>query len=226
MNEEVSSSIYAGENEVLDNKTYLYLFIKRVFDIVVSLIGCMLLIPVIVIVKIASVINKDYDSIIYTQKRIGKNGKEFKLYKFRSMVVDADTELEKILRKNKKLRKEYMKNRKLKNDPRITKVGKIIRKTSIDELPQMINVLKGDMSMIGNRPYLPREMAAMGDYYDVIVRTKPGLTGYWQVSGRSEVSFDYRLKLEKYYSENYGFKMDFKIFIRTIKVVFRCKGAK
>lgn len=226
MNEEVSSSIYAGENEVLDNKTYLYLFIKRVFDIVVSLIGCMLLIPVIVIVKIASVINKDYDSIIYTQKRIGKNGKEFKLYKFRSMVVDADTELEKILRKNKKLRKEYMKNRKLKNDPRITKVGKIIRKTSIDELPQMINVLKGDMSMIGNRPYLPREMAAMGDYYDVIVRTKPGLTGYWQVSGRSEVSFDYRLKLEKYYSENYGLKMDFKIFIRTIKVVFRCKGAK
>ena len=105
-------------------------------------------------------------------------------------------------------------------------MGRVIRKCSIDELPQLINVLKGDMSLIGNRPYLPREQEDMGEDFDIIVSTKPGITGYWQVSGRSEVTFDYRLELEKYYSQNYGFSMDIKIFFRTFKVVFKCKGAK
>lgn len=207
-------------------KKKLYLFIKRCFDISLSLIGIMFLIPVSLVIKIVSLVNKDYDSIFYVQKRIGLNGAEFNLYKFRSMVVNADEELKKILKENKKLAKEYKINKKLKNDPRITKIGKFIRRYSLDELPQMINVLKGDMTFIGNRPYLPREKEDMGEYFDTIVSTKPGLTGYWQVSGRSDVSFDYRLQLEEYYSKHCGLKMDIKIFIKTFKVVFGCKGAK
>ena len=210
----------------LSIKRNIYLFIKRSFDIVLSLIGILFLIPISMIIKISYILDKDFNSIFYTQDRIGKNGKFFKLYKFRSMIPNADAELKKILKKNKKLAKEYKINKKLKNDPRITKIGRIIRRLSIDELPQLINILKGDMSFIGNRPYLPREIEDMGEYYDDIVKTKPGLTGYWQVSGRSDVTFDYRLKLEKYYSNYCGLKMDIKIFLKTFKAVFGCRGAK
>lgn len=207
-------------------KKRLYLLIKRGFDIFVSLIGIIFLIPITIVIKIAYLLDKDYNSIFYTQKRIGKDGKEFKLYKFRSMVPNADVKLKEILKQNKKIAKEYKINKKIKNDPRITRIGKIIRRSSVDELPQLINILKGDMSFIGNRPYLPREKEDMGELFEIIVSTKPGLTGYWQVSGRSDVSFDYRLKLEKHYSEYCGLKMDINIFLKTFKVVFRCKGAK
>ena len=210
----------------LSVKKCIYLFIKRVFDIVLSLIGIIFLIPISIIIKIAYILDKDNNSIFYTQNRIGKDGKEFKLYKFRSMIVDADLELKKILKKNKKLAREYRINKKLKDDPRITKIGRVIRRFSIDELPQLINVLKGDMSFIGNRPYLPREKEDMGEYFDDIVKTKPGLTGYWQVSGRSDVTFAYRLELERYYSNCCGLKMDIKIFLKTFNAVFGCKGAK
>ena len=134
-----------------------YKIIKRVFDIICSIIGIIFLIPIIIIIKIISLLSGDFKSIFFSQLRYGKNGKTFKLYKFRSMVPNADEVLEKLLKEDKKAAQEYKKNKKLKNDPRITKIGKIIRKASIDELPQLINVLKGDMSMIGNRPYLPRE---------------------------------------------------------------------
>ena len=140
------------------------------------------------------------------------------------MVPNADDILMEML-KDKKIADEYNKNKKLKNDPRITKVGKIIRKTSLDEIPQFINILKGDMSLVGNRPYLPREKDDMGKYYDDIIKTKPGLTGYWQVSGRSDVSFKNRLKLEQYYSNNYSFKLDIQIVFKTIKVVLGMQGA-
>ena len=203
----------------------LYNIIKRTFDILVSLVGCLMLLPLILIVKISYVLNKDYHSIFYTQKRIGKNGKEFKLYKFRSMIPNADEELFKLLKKDKELAKEYKINKKLKNDPRITKMGKVLRKSSLDELPQMINILKGDMSMIGNRPYLPREKEDMKDYYDDIVKTKPGLTGYWQVSGPKHRSFEERLKLEKYYSNNCSIKLDIKIFFKTFGAVTGGHGA-
>ena len=225
MNEEVAS--IHGDYKVLANtKVFLYFFIKRLFDLVLSIIGCIFLIPIALIIKIVYMCNKDFHSIFYTQKRIGKNGEEFNLYKFRSMIPNADEELKQILKEDKKLAREYKKNKKLKNDPRITKAGKLIRRYSIDELPQLINILKGDMTFIGNRPYLPREKKDMGNYYDTIVKTKPGLTGYWQVSGRSDVSFEYRLRLEEYYSLHYGIKMDLKIFFKTFKTVFGCKGAK
>lgn len=207
-------------------KLYIYLLIKRMFDLLLALIGCVFLVPIAIVIKIVSIINKDFNSIFYCQKRIGKGGREFNLYKFRSMIPDADIELKRILKEDKKLAKEYKVNKKLKNDPRITKIGKFIRRYSIDELPQLINILRGDMTFIGNRPYLPREKKDMGDYYDVIVRTKPGLTGYWQVSGRSNVSFEYRLILEEYYSLHCSLRFDIKIFFKTFKAVFGCKGAK
>lgn len=142
------------------------------------------------------------------------------------MMPDADELLFRMLKEDKKLAKEYEQNKKLDNDPRITKLGRILRKTSIDELPQFINVLNGNMTLIGNRPYLPRERKDMKKYYDDIIKTKPGLTGYWQVNLRSSGSFEDRLKMEKYYSNHAGFKMDIKIFFKTFKVVLCGKDAK
>ncbi len=204
---------------------FMYFFTKRLFDIFVGLIGLIVLIPLIIIIKLVSICNGDFNSIFFAQNRIGKDGKEFKFYKFRSMVPNADEVLFKMLEEDKEIAKEYKINKKLKDDPRITKIGKILRRTSIDELPQLLNVLKGDMSLIGNRPYLPREKEDMGKYFDDIVKTKPGITGYWQVSGRKDVTFENRLKLESYYSNNYSIGLDIKIFFKTFKAVFGGHGA-
>lgn len=204
---------------------YLYFFIKRLFDIICALIGIVFLIPIAIIVKISYMLTGDFKSIFYSHERIGKNGKLFKLYKFRSMVPNADKILEEIL-KDPETNEKYKKNMKLENDPRITKVGKIIRKTSIDEMPQFINVLIGNMSMIGNRPYLPREKKDMGKYYDNIVKSKPGITGHWQTSGRNNIDFKSRLRLESYYSENMSILFDIKIFFKTFSVVFFGRGAQ
>ena len=203
-----------------------YRFIKRIFDIVCGLIGVIILIPITIILKIVYMISGDFAPIIFSQNRTGKNGREFKFYKFRSMVPNADEVLFQTLKMDKVVAAEYKKNKKLKNDPRITKVGHVIRKLSIDELPQLINVLKGDMSIIGNRPYLPREKEDMEEYYDDIIKTKPGITGYWQVNGRSKTTFEERLKLEQYYSNNYSLILDIKIFFKTFKVVLFGKGAE
>lgn len=209
-----------------DFKHNVYLFVKRFADIVISLIGCLFLLPIAFVIKICNLITGDRHPIILSQKRIGKDGKEFNFYKFRSMIPNADEVLFKLLEMNEERRKEYELNKKLENDPRITKVGKFIRKTSIDELPQLINILKGDMSLIGNRPYLPREKDDMGKYFKDIVKTKPGLTGYWQVNGRSETSFGERLALEKYYSRHASLKLDINIFFKTFYVVLSHKGSK
>ena len=207
-------------------KYRMYLIIKRIFDIVCAFIGCLFLLPVAIIVKISYVLNKDYDSIFFKQQRIGKDGKLFNFYKFRSMVPNADEVLFKLLETDEEAANEYKINKKLENDPRITKMGKILRKTSIDELPQLINILKGDMSLIGNRPYLLREKEDMGNYYNDILKTKPGLTGYWQVSGRSDTTFEERLILEKYYSNHNSLRLDIKIFFKTFSVVLLHKGSK
>ena len=207
-------------------KRIIYLTLKRTFDILVSLIGLIFLLPVALVVKIAYMLTGDFKSIFFSQKRIGKNGKEFKFYKFRSMISNADEVLFKLMEENPEIKEEYTINKKLKNDPRITKIGHILRKTSLDELPQLINIFLGDMSLIGNRPYLPREKKDMGDSFDTIVATKPGLTGYWQVSGRSDVTFKKRLELESYYSNNSGVRLDIKIFFKTFSAVIGTKGAK
>lgn len=210
---------------VESSKVKVYDFVKRFVDIIAGLIGCIILLPLILIVKIINIVNKDYGRVFYIQKRIGKNGKEFRLYKFRTMVKNADRKLRRILKENAELREEYETNKKMKNDPRITKAGKFLRKTSLDEFPQFINVLKGDMSLIGNRPYLIREKKHMENYYQYIIKTKPGITGLWQTSGRSNISFRDRLKIEKKYSENYSLKLDFKILMQTFKEVIKGNGA-
>ena len=204
---------------------YIYLITKRIFDFIVGLIGTILLVPIIILVKIAYMCTGDFKSIFYTQKRIGYRGKEFRLIKFRSMVPNADEVLKEML-KDKKIKKIWDKDHKLEDDPRVTKVGKFLRKLSLDETPQFINILIGNMSLVGNRPYLIRERKDMGDYYEKIVSIKPGLTGYWQVNGRSDNSFEKRLQLEYYYSFNYGFILDIKIIIKTIKVVLGMEGSK
>ena len=207
-------------------KKYSYLITKRLLDIILSLFGILFLIPLSIIIKISYILNKDYSSIFYTQTRIGKNGKEFKLYKFRSMIPNADEVLKELMDTNTDIFNEYSKNKKLKDDPRVTKVGKFIRKTSLDEFPQFINVFKGDMSIVGNRPYLPREKKDMGNYYSDIVKTKCGIVSYWAVHGRSDVSFERRLELEKYYSNHQSLKLDIEIFFRAFLVVLLKKGAK
>lgn len=203
-----------------------YLVIKRIFDILISIIGLILLIPISLIIKVAYMCTGDFTSIFFVQERIGKNGKLFKFFKFRSMVPNADEILFRTMELDEIVAAEYSKNKKLKDDPRVTKIGKLIRKLSIDEFPQFINVFLGKMSLIGNRPYLPREKQDMGDYYEDIIKTKPGLTGYWQVSGRSNTTFEERLELEKEYSDKASLKIDLKIFFKTFAVVLFGKGAK
>lgn len=175
------------KSSVVSVRKTLFLACKRIFDILCSLIGLILLSPLFLIVSIIIKIDSR-GPIFLVQKRIGKNGKEFNFYKFRSMAVNADNILFEMLEKNPKMKEEYEKNKKLNHDPRITKIGKFIRRYSIDELPQLLNILKGDMSVIGNRPYLPREKKDMNGYFDEIVKTKPGLTGYWETSLYANIS--------------------------------------
>lgn len=205
---------------------HLYLGIKRLFDIIFSIIGIIFLIPVSILVKISYMLTGDFSSIFFTQDRIGKDGKNFKFFKFRTMVPNADKILFELLEKDKKLAKEYKVNKKLKNDPRITKAGKILRKTSLDELPQLINIFLGQMSFVGNRPYLPREKEDMGIDYLTISRMTPGLTGPWQVSGRSNTSFEDRCMLDVQYYIDRNLKTDLNILFKTVEVVFKKTGAK
>ena len=157
-------------------------FAKRTIDIIAGVVGTILLIPITILVWLVRIIKKENNGpLFFEQLRIGKNGKQFRMYKYRSMCMNADETLKKYLEENEDARKEYKKYKKLKNDPRITKVGCFLRKTSLDEFPQFINVLKGDMSLVGPRPYLLREKEDMGYYYYYVTKCKPGLTGLWQV---------------------------------------------
>lgn len=195
----------------------IYKVAKRLFDVVFSLICIIFLLPPItVIVKIIYLITKDYNSIFYSQERIGLNGKIFKIYKYRSMIIDAD---EKLAKEIKKHQVEWNDNHKINNDSRVTKAGKILRRYCIDELPQVINILKGEMSFVGNRPYLLIEKEEMKNYYKEIIKTKPGLTGLWQISDITKLPFKERLKLDSYYSNNRNVLLDIKIIIKTFKVV-------
>lgn len=198
----------------------VYSHIKRLFDIIISIMALLILSPVFLIVIIAIKLESKGHAI-FTQERIGLNGELFKLYKFRSMIENADQVLFDLLESNEDLALEYKINKKLKHDPRITKIGALIRKTSIDELPQLLNVLKGEMSLIGNRPYLPREKEDMGVYYDEIIKSKPGITGLWQTSGRNKTTFKARCKCEADYSKKASLRRDIKIFFKTFAVLFK-----
>jgi len=206
-------------------RRYLDMFLKKVIDIMSGLVGCVLLIPLSVFVKIHSVRSGDKDSIFFKQERVGKNGKIIKVYKYRSMVSNAEQILEEMMKNDPNIRAEYIKNKKLDPDPRVTVFGNFLRKTSLDEFPQFINILKGDMSLIGPRPYLVREINDMGNAYETIIKTKPGITGIWQVSGRSDVTFERRCRLDEYYYNNWSIWLDMIILVKTIKVVLRRDGA-
>ena len=199
--------------------------IKRVFDILFSLMTMVIILPISFVVIICIMIESPKAMPIFKHYRVGKDGKIFPCYKFRSMMPNAQEKLKEYLRKNPKAQSEWQKNFKLKNDPRITKVGKFIRKTSIDELPQFINVLKGEMSWVGPRPIIRDEIHYYGkniqDYYSVL----PGITGMWQVNGRSEIGYDERVKLDTWYIRNWSIWIDIVLLIKTLGVVLRKKGA-
>ena len=199
--------------------------LKRGLDILGGIFGTLILIPLTAIIWIVNKVTKENGPIFYTQTRIGKDGKLFKLYKYRSMVVGADEILKTYLEENEKARKEYKKYKKLKNDPRITKIGKFLRKTSLDEFPQFINVLKGDMSLVGPRPYLPREKEEINGFFKYITSCKPGITGLWQTRGRSNTTFTDRLSMDMEYYYNHSLKQDIKLIYKTIRNVVKKEGA-
>lgn len=206
-------------------KKHLYLGVKRVFDFVLSFLILLVIWPIFLIVAILIKLDSR-GPVFLDQKRIGKDGKLFRIYKFRSMVDHAEDILEDMMKNDPKIREEYTINKKLKNDPRITRVGKFIRKTSIDELPQLLNIFHGDMTFVGPRPYMIGEAKDMGRYYNEIIKMRPGLTGLWQVSGRSDCTFKERLKLDSKYYYNRGIKEDAEIVLKTFGTVIKCKGAK
>ncbi len=197
-----------------------YRVLKRFFDLVFSFFGMIFLLLVIPFIKIRYMLSSDFNTIFYKQYRFGQNGKIFKLYKFRTMVTDADILLEDILNE-KKYKDQWNKNQKLEYDPRVTKVGRFLRSSCLDEVPQFINVFKGEMSIVGPRPYLEREKKLLKSNIKIITKVKPGLTGYWQVNRENYTSFKSRMKLEKYYANNCSLIFDVKILFLTIKMFIK-----
>lgn len=207
--------------ELSPNKGIGYRFVKRAFDIAASAIGMIVLSPILLITATAIVL-EDGGSPIFLQPRIGKNCKSFRMIKFRSMYRNAEAMLAELSDEEKK---EFAENFKLRNDPRITKVGKFIRKTSIDELLQLWNVILGDMSLVGPRPPLLVEEEAYGPHLAKVMSVRPGITGYWQVHGRSDTNFRERIEMNEYYIDHRGIGLDLKILVDTVSVVLGGKGA-
>ena len=208
------------KNEIVHNKG-CYFFLKRLIDIIFSLLALVLLSPILLIISIIVFIDSPKASPIFIQERVGVNGKVFKLYKFRSMVPDAEAKLDKLLALNEMEGNAF----KIKNDPRITKVGKFLRMTSLDELPQLVNIIKGDMSLVGPRPPLPREVAEYDEYELQRLYVTPGLTCYWQIlPDRNDISFDEWVELDIKYIKERSLKTDFIIIIKTFSAVFGMNG--
>lgn len=200
-----------------------YKFIKRLFDIILGLLAIIVMIPIFLFVKFMFLCSGDTGNILYYQERIGKNGKKFKMMKFRSMVQNADEMLEELL-KDERYKKEWEANQKIENDPRITKIGRILRKSSMDEMPQLWNVLIGDMSLVGPRPLVEGELESHGgsDFY---WKVKPGITGWWACHGRSNLKYAERLELEYYYIRNCSLKLDLICIYKTVFAILQHKGA-
>ncbi|KAF1680118.1 undecaprenyl-phosphate galactose phosphotransferase WbaP [Veillonella sp. R32] len=201
-----------------------YRVMKRLFDLILTLIGLVVFIPVGIIIAIMIYI-QDPGPILFSHRRVGQDGKEFDCYKFRSMIVNAESVLEKYLNANPELRKEWECDFKLKDDPRITKIGHFLRKTSLDELPQLINVLKGEMSLVGPRPIVKAEINKYGEYIQDFYLVPPGITGVWQVSGRSDTTYDERVQMDAWYVHNWSVWIDIVYLIKTVKIVLQKKGA-
>lgn len=203
------------------NQKRSYIFMKRLIDIVGSFCGIIILLPVFIIVAICIKLEDPKGPVFFKQIRVGKDEKDFGMYKFRSMVTDAEEKLQDLLQHNEVSGAMF----KMKDDPRVTKIGKFIRKTSIDELPQLINVLKGEMSLVGPRPPLLREVKTYTAYDKQRLKVIPGCTGLWQVSGRSNIGFREMVELDLYYIQYRSILFDFKIILKTVFVLFGSKDA-
>ncbi|MCH3934403.1 MAG: sugar transferase [Leuconostoc mesenteroides] len=203
------------------SKQYLYIFVKRLIDIVASVAGLVILSPLFLVIAVCIKINDPRGPVIYSQIRLGKNEKRFKMFKFRSMVTNADELLNELQKKNEINGAMF----KLKNDPRITSVGRVIRKYSLDELPQLVNVINGSMSLVGPRPPLVYEVEKYTDYDKQRLLVKPGCTGMWQVGGRNDVDFDEMVELDLEYIQNRSTILDIKIILETVLVMVKPNGA-
>ncbi|MCM1990500.1 sugar transferase [Oceanirhabdus seepicola] len=203
---------YMLESELI--KSNYYHFLKRVIDIIGALAGIIIMFIPCLIVSL--LIKKDGGPIFFIQRRVGQNGKEFNMYKFRSMCMNAEELLDKLKEKNEMDGPMF----KIKDDPRITKVGKFIRKTSIDELPQLLNILKGDMSIVGPRPSLPKEVAEFTDFQKLRLVAKPGLTCYWQVRGRNDIGFEEWMEMDVQYCMDRTILLDIILIFKTVNVLF------
>lgn len=205
-------------------RKFIYIFFKRLFDILVSLMALCFVIPITLVVFLIDLFGSNKGPVFYKQRRIGKNHKPFYIYKFRSMVVNAD----KKLKEDKELYQLYVENSyKLppEKDPRITKFGRFLRKSSIDELPQFFNILKGDMSLIGPRPVIEEELSQYGDRVDEFLSATPGAMGYWQASGRSDIEYPERCEYELYYVKHASLVFDCKVLFKSIISIIKTDGA-
>ncbi len=201
-----------------------YRLVKRIFDLVVTLCGLVVVLPIGLI--IAALIYIDNPGpVLFAHRRVGKHGKEFPCYKFRSMIVGAEDVLKNYLANNPEAREEWERDFKLKDDPRITKIGHFLRKTSLDELPQLLNVLKGEMSLVGPRPIIKKEIEKYGSYINDFFLVPPGITGVWQVSGRSDTTYEERVQMDSWYVHNWSVWIDIVYLVRTVGVVLMRKGA-
>lgn len=200
------------------------LFVKRILDVAVALLLLIPAIPVSVIFALAIVL-ESRGPVFFAHTRIGKGNRTFRLWKFRTMVQDADTVLEQYLAAHPDLRAEWMETHKLKNDPRVTRVGRLLRRSSLDELPQLWSVLKGDMSMVGPRPIVAEEVPKYGAVFELYTQVRPGLTGLWQVSGRTDTSYRTRTALDRRYLKERTLALDLWVFLKTFRVVLFGHGA-
>ncbi len=198
-----------------------YIKTKRVLDIIIATVGLVVLSPVFLLISIFIKINSRGPAF-FAHTRIGKDGKKFKMYKFRTMYEDAEEMIKNFTPEQKK---EWEENYKLKNDPRITRIGRILRKTSLDELPQIINIIKGDLSIIGPRPIVDKELEKYGESKEKFLSVTPGLTGYWQANGRSDTTYNQRMKMELYYVDHISLNLDVQIFFKTFVSVLKKEGA-
>lgn len=211
-----------GSTDIVDNeKIRLYSVTKKSMDLILSFIGLILLIPVFLILAILVKLDSK-GPVFYAHTRKGKNRSDIKIYKFRTMYSNSDEIFESFSDEQKE---EYYKNFKLDNDPRVTKVGDFLRRTSLDEIPQLINVLKGDLSLVGPRPIVEKEICKYGQYADKFFSVIPGITGYWQSHGRSDTSYEERIEMDMYYIDNRSILLDIKIMFKTVISVIKKEGA-
>jgi Undecaprenyl-phosphate galactose phosphotransferase WbaP len=191
---------------------------KRALDLIATVLGGALILPLLLLLS-GLVWLESRGPVFYRAQRLGRDGKLFSCLKFRTMIPDAESVLQRMLKEDPRAREEYLKYHKLRDDPRVTRIGHFLRKTSLDELPQLWNVLRGEMSLVGPRPYLPRETAEIGATQSEILRVCPGITGPWQVGGRSDTSFSERITIDACYVRNWSIWLDLVILARTVRVL-------